>query len=298
MKKKIISVVLAVFVVLGGVWYLTHRGSVVSQTAGYIDGTYRIEGQSVTLVNGHAESSTAPGSATKVVTQYFGNEATGDLNGDGVPDIAFILTQNTGGSGTFFYVVAAVKTTTGYAGTDAMLIGDRIAPQTTEITDGKLIVNYADRAVGESFAVPPSQGKSLVLKLDPTTLLFGIVAPNFEGEADPARMTLGMQTWTWGSTLYNNDKKVVPAKPKAFTLTFKNDGSFAATTDCNGIGGAYTVTGSRITFSKMVSTLMYCDGSQEDVFKNMLQETQTYLFTSKGELVLGLTLDSGSFIFR
>ena len=83
-------------------------GSDVS--ADYKNATYTIEGQPVTLVDGYAEVPAAPGSASKTVTQYFGNEAVGDLNGDGVPDVAFLLTQNGGGSGTFYYVVAALKT--------------------------------------------------------------------------------------------------------------------------------------------------------------------------------------------
>ena len=63
---------------------------------------------------------------------YFGNEAAGDLNGDGVSDVALLITYDGGGSGTFYYAVAALKTDTGYQGTNAILLGDRIAPQTTE----------------------------------------------------------------------------------------------------------------------------------------------------------------------
>ena len=150
----------------------------------YKDATYMIEGQPVALVHGVAETEAAPGSASKVTTKYFGNEAKGDLNGDGIPDIAFLLTQETGGSGTFFYLVAAVQNADGtYSGTDGVLLGDRIAPQTTEITDGKVIVNYADRAASEPMTAQPSVGKSLYLKLDTQTMQFGIVEQNFSGEA-------------------------------------------------------------------------------------------------------------------
>ena len=127
--------------------------------------TYIIDGQSITLVNGLAESEAAPGSAEKQTTKYFGNEATGDLNGDGKADVAFLLTQNNGGSGTFYYVVVALKTDNGYQGINAILLGDRVAPQTTEIKDGQVIVNYADRKADESFAVQPSVGVSKYLKI-------------------------------------------------------------------------------------------------------------------------------------
>lgn len=178
--------VLFVLAVLGGAWLLMSRGVTAPERVmtDYKNVTYSIDGQPVTLVNGRAESPAAPGSATKVVTQYWGNEATGDLNSDGVPDVAFLLTQDSGGSGTFYYATAAIKTDDGYRGTDAVLLGDRIAPQTTEIRDGKLLVNYADRAPGEPMTARPSEGKSLWLKLNTTTMQFGIVVQNFEGESD------------------------------------------------------------------------------------------------------------------
>lgn len=138
---------------------------------GYQDATYLIEGQPVTLVNGLSEIEAAPGSATKITTRYFGNEATGDLNGDGLDDVAFLLTQTTGGTGTFFYVVVALQTETGYQGTNAFLLGDRIAPQTTRIENGILVVNYADRNPGESFDVAPSLGVSKSLQVKDNLLV-------------------------------------------------------------------------------------------------------------------------------
>jgi heat shock protein HslJ len=293
-----LTIIILSTIALGGVWYWLAQTPAPTSALSYKNATYVIEGQSVTLVNGRAEITPVPNSVSKTVTQYFGNEATGDLNGDGVADVAFLLTQTTDGSGTFYYAVAAIKTADGYQGTSAVLLGDRVAPQTTEIRNGQLIVNYADRAVGEPMTAKPSEGKSLFLKLNTATLQFGEVVQNFEGEADPSSMTLDMKTWVWIKTLYNNDTTVVPEKATAFTLTFKKDGTFSATTDCNSMGGKYTTTNTTISFSNIFSTKMFCEGSQEDKFAAMLQETQDYHFTPKGELVFSLKFDSGSFIFR
>jgi hypothetical protein len=160
MKTSTIVGVAAALVVAGGAWYWLGSTSVtpVQTTVDYQNAPFTIEGQSVTLVDGRAETPAAPGSAEMVITDYFGNEATGDLNGDGIADVAFIVSQDPGGTGTFYYVVVALKTATGYQGTTAIFLGDRIAPQTTEIRDGKVVVNYADRAPGESFATAPSVG--------------------------------------------------------------------------------------------------------------------------------------------
>jgi hypothetical protein len=124
-----------------------------------------IEGRAVTLVGGLSDVPAAPGSASRVVTRYFGNEATGDFNGDGQPDVGFVLTQSPGGSGTFYYAAVALRTPAGYVGTNAVLLGDRIAPQTTEARDGTLIVNYADRRPGEPMTARPSVGVSKYLKV-------------------------------------------------------------------------------------------------------------------------------------
>ena len=123
---------------------------------GHKDASYEIEGTSIKLADGFSEVEQVPGSASKLITRYFGNEATGDLSGDGTPDVAFVLAQNPGGSGTFYYVVVAVLTSSGYQGTNAMFLGDRITPQTTEIRNGRLIVNYADRKPDESMVAPPT----------------------------------------------------------------------------------------------------------------------------------------------
>jgi hypothetical protein len=120
--------------------------------------TYTIEEKSVTLKDGYSEEEVSSDTASKIITRYFGNEASSDLNGDGLSDTAFILTQTTGGSGTFYYSVVALGDITGCKGTEGIILGDRIAPQTTEIRDGKIIVNYADRKTDEAMTASPSVG--------------------------------------------------------------------------------------------------------------------------------------------
>jgi hypothetical protein len=98
--------------------------------------------------------------------KYFGNEVRGDLNNDGIGDIAFLFTYDGGGSGTFYYVVAALGSKDGYIGTNAIFLGDRIAPQATEFRDGNIIVNYADRKPTDPMTARPSVGVSKYLKID------------------------------------------------------------------------------------------------------------------------------------
>lgn len=122
--------------------------------------TYIINGEAVTLKNGSFESEPLAGSAIYTITSYFGNEAQGDLNNDGQDDLAFLVTQDNGGSGIFYYLTGMLSGSAGYQTLNTVLIGDRISPQTTEIKDGKVIVNYADRKTGEPMSAEPSAGIS------------------------------------------------------------------------------------------------------------------------------------------
>ncbi len=115
------------------------------------DATYLIEGEAIV--------------ASDATIRLFGEPTLGDLDGDGDLDAGVILEYQPGGTGTFYYVAAAVNTGTRYQGTNAFLLGDRIAPQTLEIRNGMLIANYADRAADEPFSIRPSFGKSLYTKL-------------------------------------------------------------------------------------------------------------------------------------
>lgn len=302
MTKIIITVAAVIVLVVGGFFAFNayiYEQKQAPAAGDYKDAEYFVGGERVQLTDGVSEVEAAPGSASKIVTRYFGNELRLDADQDGREDVVFLLTQETGGSGVFYYVVAALDTERGYVGSEGLLLGDRIAPQTTEKGAGSIvIVNYADRAPGESFAVAPSVGKTIWLKLDPQSRQFGEVEQNFEGEANPATMKLDMKPWVWISALYNDGREVMPKEKDAFKITFGKDGAFSATTDCNQMGGKYTAKDGQISFTNMFATKMFCQDSQEQTFSELLRDSSSYHFTSRGELILDLKFDSGSVVFR
>ncbi len=185
MKK--IAIIISFVIFVGACIYIdikkvsffesSHTKNVISQFI--FDGrnsSFTIDGVKITLKNGISETKIAD-SASKIITRYFGNESYGDLNGDGLQDVAFLVSQETGGSGIFYYAVVALKTATGYKTTNAFFIGDRIAPQTTEINTSarELYVNFAERKVGEPMTAQPSQGATLYLKVTPAGVLEGLM---------------------------------------------------------------------------------------------------------------------------
>jgi hypothetical protein len=146
--------VVVLAVIASGLWWnSSHRSNGV---ADFRNATYSFDGVPVTLSDGMAQQPDAPGSSSSISTRIFGNETYGDFNGDGTIDVAFIITQTGGGSGTFYYIAAALNSDDGYRGTNATLLGDRIAPQSTEFMNGRITTNFMERAVGEAMTARPT----------------------------------------------------------------------------------------------------------------------------------------------
>jgi heat shock protein HslJ len=262
------------------------------------DGVYTIDGEKITLLGGVLEK-TIPGSSAKVVTRYFGNEVQGDFNRDGKEDIAFILTQEKGGSGTFYYLAVALCANNGHQGTNALLLGDRIAPQSTMLDENDpevIIVSYAKRMADEPMTAQPSIMVSRAAKILNGELIE--IAHDFPGEANPKVMTLDMKTWMWVYAAYADGKRVEPKKAGAFRLTFNSSGQVSVMTDCNSMIGPYSAKDGKLTFGNFAATKMYCEGSQENDFSKMLGEVSSFFFNSRGELIMGFKYDSGSMIFK
>ncbi len=131
----------------------------------YTSATYEIEGMDITLKKGYSQVED-PETQTAIETKYFGNHVEGDFNGDGFADAVMLLTQNPGGSGTFYYAALALGRSDGnYSGANAIYLGDRIAPQTTEYKNGQIIVNYAERKLDDAMTAEPSVAVSRYFKV-------------------------------------------------------------------------------------------------------------------------------------
>ena len=128
-----------------------------------LNATYQIDGQPVVLADGQCERPAAPGSAMTVRTAVWKQPVYGDLDADGDPDAVVLLTHDPGGSGTFYYVAAAINTDGGYRGSEAVLLGDRIIPTRLRMTIGVVAVQFVDRRPDEPMSVPPSIEKTSVL---------------------------------------------------------------------------------------------------------------------------------------
>jgi putative hemolysin len=96
--------------------------------------------KTVQLVDGKFESKVGEG-ATQVNRVELTRVALGDLNGDGAQDGAVILAVNTGGSGTFIYLVALVSRNGAPQQVAAELLGDRVKVQNLAVKDGQIVLD-------------------------------------------------------------------------------------------------------------------------------------------------------------
>lgn len=302
--KKALLLVFSVLLIIGlGFSIFLSKQDEVAFQPDYKNATYIIDGQSLTLQDGIHETEVAPDSASKITTRYFGNELTVDLNNDSREDVVFLITQDTGGSGVFYYAVAALNTEDEYKGSEAYLIGDRISPQTTELSQNPnhknvIIINYADRALDEPMSTPPSVGKSIWLKLDTNLMQFGEVEKNFEGEADLNDISLTSRVWSWTETIHNDGRRITPNEKNDFIITFNEAGTFNAQTDCNNMSGNYVVNEDSISFGPVVMTKMFCPNSKETDFSEILENTSKFYFSNRGDLILDMGSSNGKASFQ
>lgn len=135
------------------------------------DAAFEIDGTPVRLKGDTATEVIDEGAATMTVTSVFGEPVYGDLDGDGTPDAALLLTRDAGGSGIFYYASAALLHDGAYEGLNAIPLGDRVGPQDIRIENGAILVDYADRKPGEPMTAPPTVGVTKHLRVDEGRLI-------------------------------------------------------------------------------------------------------------------------------
>jgi hypothetical protein len=95
--------------------------------------------------------------------------ATGDLNGDGLPDAAVILIVDPSGSGTFFYLFALRSENGQLVQAAQAYIGDRQGIRSLEIVDGQINLDYVTQGPDDPLCCP-SQHRLRTYRLENDTL--------------------------------------------------------------------------------------------------------------------------------
>jgi heat shock protein HslJ len=129
-----------------------------------------------------------------------------------------------------------------------------------------------------------------------------VVPPNEIPSGTPPEIPSGKKgvsvrgtNWVWQS-IQNGNAKIEIKNPSIFILTLDAEGRFTSTTDCNSVSGSYVLEGESLTFKDMASTLMYCEGSQENTYTEALGKVSMYRVEGN-TLILSLT-NKGEMRFR
>lgn len=77
-----------------------------------------------------------------------------DLNGDGQTDVAALVAENGGGSGTFVYLEAFVATAEGFTQSDPVLIDDRPQIQSLTVAEGKITLKAVIHGENDPMSSP------------------------------------------------------------------------------------------------------------------------------------------------
>jgi len=160
-------------------------------TSGPDNGIYLIENQIVQLTDGRSESQILPGSVSKKITLLVSQPTTGDLVGDGAADTALLLVQQHEGSGSFYYVTASLLRDGRHSGTNAVLLGDRIAPLSILIRKEQIVVLYSDRRVDESMVATPTIVKARHFRIKDNRLEEHLVPAAADSRLVSGWLTLG-----------------------------------------------------------------------------------------------------------
>ncbi|MBI2673784.1 MAG: hypothetical protein HYX23_00695 [Candidatus Zambryskibacteria bacterium] len=118
--------------------------------------TFTLDNESITLSKGKNSRSVVPGSALIEETNLMDKFAYGDINADNKEDTVLFLARYGGGSGIFVYLAGYVSGPVTYRGSVAMFIGDRIIPQSIDVSRGIVTIKYLDRQAGEALAAEPT----------------------------------------------------------------------------------------------------------------------------------------------
>lgn len=182
LRKKIFIAFLVCFICFGGIFIVKdirakHLCSAEGNTWNYAkascdvsvsnivkNASFLLEGSNVQLTDG-ISAVPIENSSLVNLTKYYGCPSSGQLEDKKTAALSFVISNESGGSGTFYYLAAAVEKDGGYIIIDPVFIGDRIKPIETSINNGILIISYLDRAAGEGYSAEPSIQKNRKFKV-------------------------------------------------------------------------------------------------------------------------------------
>jgi len=214
----------------------------------------------VTLSHGEYREPAAPGSASEIVVRLSDKKVFGMIEGKEAG--AVVLITSTAGSGTFYDLALVTKESERWTNTDSVPLGDRVKVHSVEIENNEIVVAMTTHGPDDPMCCP-----TLEVKKRFSVRGNRLVSP--AGEVTNKETPITGTVWHWVHTLYNDDRKAVPADPQNYTVQFLEDGTLNVKADCNMKGGTWSASPGekRLSIEITHSTMAACpEGSLEEEF--------------------------------
>jgi len=246
--------------------------------------------QPVTLTDGiyEGEPFVADGAARPRVEMIGDLLLTGDLDGDGGDETVVLLSESSGGSGSFTYLAALARRGLAVDNVGTAALGDRVQIRGWHLEDGAVVVSVVE-AGPEDAACCPSRLVSRRWTLDADGLEEGPAEP--EGELTPGILE-GVE---WRLVGFGIEDRL-PAEPEV-TLVFSGD-KVGGKSGCNRYMGGVSAgkTPGEIHFGPLAGTMMACPGEAMALEQRFLADMASVSRFSfhLGRLALTSVADDGT----
>ena len=250
---------------------------------------------SVQLEDGEFRQAAGADSAADIVTRLAGHTAVGETAAGGRL-VATILVSQTGGTGTFYDLVAMQETAGELGEPAATYLGDRIVINSLTIVDGQIVVDMVVQGPEDPFCCPTQavvqtyalQGAELVQ-------ISSEITGTVESQPQETAPITGI-VWKW-QELLSPVEQISIDSPEKYTVEFQDDGTLDVTADCNVGGGTYEVDGQSLSINITSTTLALCaEGSYGDLFFQSLEYAAVY-FMDGENLMIDQFADGGTLRF-
>ncbi len=249
----------------------------------------------IQLENGEFRQPAATDSAAEIVTQLTESMAVSETAAGGTM-VAAILVSQTGGTGTFYDLVALQEVDGELSDPASTYLGDRIVINSLTIVEGQIVVDMVVQGPEDPFCCP-TQAVVQTYELVGSELVqvSSEITGTVESQPEAAPVITGF-VWKW-QELFTPAEQISIDSPEKYTIEFQDDGILNVTADCNVGSGSYEIDGQELSINITSTTLALCaEGSYGDLFFQSLDSAAIY-FMDGENLMIDQFADGGTMRF-
>jgi hypothetical protein len=248
----------------------------------------------VTLTNGVYEGEPfVEGAAARPTVSFVDDLVVhGDLNGDGVEDVAVLLVESSGGSGIFTYLAAVLDQNGQPVNVGTALVGDRTQIKSIVIENGQIRMDVITQGPDDPMCCPTQKVRNVYEVHDD-----GLVEVSSEAQGTVSLDDLMGSAWILDEVAQDLIIDMLPTLPGTQVTASFADGQASGSTGCNDYTAPVSSDGGQaLTIGPIASTQKACAElvmDQEAEYLAALGKTVQWSYWA-GKLALTYQTDDGS----